>query len=601
MKPDTATDPSAQPFASDLHCSLGDGRSYTDPVTNWTLISGVEIKRDLAQMMQAGRYPIAYLPDFLHEFVHHSCFQSPVGTALALIQLRARRTAVLLDKPEEAPPGVHVDQWALLDSVVRYETAIALMRPLAEGLALYAEFDAVPGDSPITSPAMLQAAVAFVDVKENTSDDPTLNAAAALLARRLVSLRRSDVFETRKANLLVQPLGPDGGGYLPGYLALKNLWHVLLNLTKSTKLFDTDLYFAFIRSFFYDDYAFVAALLDETKEIAFGGAGPIDCADAISTYFQRRWAQLSNVTEAQIADFEAAVLAGDPEAMPLFGADPALAERGRRVLEAGYAELDFDGPADSLEKVLRRRDSWTLAQRDLMCVGSFAVDVIVNEHHRVIVRERGGNGAAGFPVFAMQAHEDAQADQGEGSLEYFISPAGKYSVLTVTLHDKVVAVGSLSPNLTDTLRDQVLRYRTSHEKASADGRLWREVVATALRQDSSNELFLEHYRDNARRVTESLYFGKALMFTPDAALDHAIETTRKDGFYEILAGDFDLIRAAARLSLVNSVDMQMERAQKAFANEAIGIKAVIGALRAAEREKGVKLFDEQDGFLYCYF
>src|SRR5437667_214835 len=128
-------------MVTDLHRSPAGGRSFTDPVTNWTLISGVDLDRHLAGMMQAGRYPI----DFLHELVHHWCFHTPVGLALALLQLRARRRAVLLAGEQDNHLGF--DTWDVLDDTVRYETAITLMRPLAEGLALYAEFDALPGDS----------------------------------------------------------------------------------------------------------------------------------------------------------------------------------------------------------------------------------------------------------------------------------------------------------------------------------------------------------------------------------------------------------------------------------------------------------------------
>ena len=56
---------------SDAHCSLEGGRSFVDPVTNWMLISGVTLDRDLAKMMLGGKYPIQFLPDFLHVSVHH--------------------------------------------------------------------------------------------------------------------------------------------------------------------------------------------------------------------------------------------------------------------------------------------------------------------------------------------------------------------------------------------------------------------------------------------------------------------------------------------------------------------------------------------------
>lgn len=86
--------------SDDLHCSHGGDRSWTDPVTNWTLISGVRLDRDLGGMMQMGKYPARLLSPFVHELVHHWCFHSPLGLALAHMQLRARREALLLAKGE---------------------------------------------------------------------------------------------------------------------------------------------------------------------------------------------------------------------------------------------------------------------------------------------------------------------------------------------------------------------------------------------------------------------------------------------------------------------------------------------------------------------
>ncbi len=581
---------------SDLHCSLGEGRSQTDPVTNWTLISGVELDRDLAYMMQAGKYPRAYLPDFVHELVHHSCFHSGVGTALALLQLRARRRSVLVDEEKDAD---EIDRWGVLEDTVRYETAISHMRPLAEGLALYGEFDALPGSSRILSEIMMMTGVAFVDLA-GVTNETSIHEGAQKLTKLLLRERLGASFKKRKANLLARPLTTTAGGYLPGYLTVKNLWYALV--PRCEKLLDTDLYLQYLRTFFYDDYAYVATLLDPATEISFVGAGPNDSAQAISLYFQQRLARLFEFTnDEELSRYEDSVLAG--EHGPLLGADPALAQRGRELLDAMVSELDFDGAPDTLEKMLRRSDHWRLAQRDLMCVGSFKAPVRVNEHGRVNIGERElAGGGTRLAVFSVAGLPECEADSGEGSVEFFLSPAGRYSLHAVTLNGKLVAVGSLSPNLTDELLEQITAgYRTSFLEASAERDAWRAIVSAQLHSETSQALYLEHYRKNARWLADAIYLAKALAHTPDEALDNAIALLSQDGFYSVLGKDYDAVMGAARLSLINGFSKTRATADPLVPTDGTDLEFVLAAIKRGEEMSGAKLMHERNGFLYCYF
>lgn len=74
--------------------------------------------------------------------MHHWCFQSAVGSTLSLLYLRARRTALVISVQEEkSTPASDSD---VVEDLGRYELVVNLLRPLAEGLALFAEFDVVP-------------------------------------------------------------------------------------------------------------------------------------------------------------------------------------------------------------------------------------------------------------------------------------------------------------------------------------------------------------------------------------------------------------------------------------------------------------------------
>jgi hypothetical protein len=243
---------------SDFHCSVGDARSITDPVTNWVMISGVDLKRDLANMIRGGKYPLSCLPIFLHEAVHHMCFDSPVGMALSMLQLRARRKALLHITNSQSSA---VDKYDVAEDAIRYESAIHIMRPLAEGLALFGEFDAFPGDSPVMSNVMKIMAINFREPREERET-------IADTARRILwGTRVGSLFTERKADLLVQPLVTTSGGYLAGYLTVKNLQLILMKKMQSGRFLDSDLFLFYLLTYFYHDFGFVATLLDPDHEL----------------------------------------------------------------------------------------------------------------------------------------------------------------------------------------------------------------------------------------------------------------------------------------------------------------------------------------------
>src|ERR1700759_4269224 len=108
-------------------------RSFVDPDTNTTLIRDFDPARYLAWLEGRPLVGRGLLANFLHEWTHRSCNMSRVGSAPALLKLRSGiRTFNELDATAD---------------YLRCMTATALLEPLSEGLALFAEFDAYPGDS----------------------------------------------------------------------------------------------------------------------------------------------------------------------------------------------------------------------------------------------------------------------------------------------------------------------------------------------------------------------------------------------------------------------------------------------------------------------
>src|SRR5262249_31414932 len=116
-------------------------RSTIDLLTNHTIFSSDDLRNNLPELLTPeGTLPNELLPTFLHEATHHWCFTSPVGTAIATLGLRGRVSAF---RAMEASTPQEAKNWDVraADDIARAEVASLLMRPLAEGMATFAEFD----------------------------------------------------------------------------------------------------------------------------------------------------------------------------------------------------------------------------------------------------------------------------------------------------------------------------------------------------------------------------------------------------------------------------------------------------------------------------
>src|SRR5277367_673352 len=270
---------------------MGDSRSWTDLATNIVMLSDVHIERDLHQLTGLGTAPRSLLPAFLHEATHHWCFLSPVGFLLAALELRARRRAVelLSETDTERRDKLMV---GICEDLIRTETAQAFLRPIAEGLALFAEFDAMsnPKSSVMSLPLELASWI---------FGDPSFSGSRLGLTPILIDmlrwLRLDNRCIQRKVGVFGYPLAYEGGGYLPGYLSVRSLW-LEAAARHSRLLNETDLALMYIRSFFFDDAGLVARLLDPSTR---GSAS----ATTIANHFSERVA--SFVSALQPSDFSA--------------------------------------------------------------------------------------------------------------------------------------------------------------------------------------------------------------------------------------------------------------------------------------------------------
>ena len=261
--------------------------SWTDAVTNRTVLSGLYVDRYVQWLGDRKTTIDPVVPTFLHEVTHHWTFDSLVGGAIALLVLQAKRHAFA------TRCETYEQQYYVFDCLMRATVASTILRPLAEGLALFAEYDAVPKESPQISTTLL-AAISCFGLPLRVDDDRLFPWKATLQL-----IRRRPEFCARKASVLQRPFSCEDA-YLPGYMALKSLWTTAVR--RSNRFSDTDLYLSFVRRFFLEDPRFVSAILDPSVR-------EVQAAAQIVDYFIRRSNEFltSDVKQALdewLADFE---------------------------------------------------------------------------------------------------------------------------------------------------------------------------------------------------------------------------------------------------------------------------------------------------------
>src|SRR5690349_3050332 len=111
-------------MAIDIHCSQSSDRNWTDPISNWTGLSGGDVFRDQKWFVTRGRLPPSMFAAFAHEFTHHWCFHSPVGAAIAFLRFRARTRAKAVSGLDPGSDEFRAGAAEVLDDLLRSDIAI---------------------------------------------------------------------------------------------------------------------------------------------------------------------------------------------------------------------------------------------------------------------------------------------------------------------------------------------------------------------------------------------------------------------------------------------------------------------------------------------
>lgn len=355
-----------------------DGRGWTDLYTNLVLFKDVDLSRHLGGILTPEKYrlPREIAPGFIHEATHHWCFHSTVGAALAALQLGAQRrgTATMAgfrDFPAQT----------LAEPMIRVDAAEECLRPLAEGLALFAEFDVTPGDSvPKVSLPMWWAHYFFSNFHRDHVQTGILET--------LSSIRSTPAMERRRRGILAHDCTGNMGGYLPGYLAVKQMW--LMAVDSERRFWNKDLFLMFLKSFLFADMKLATILLDPKPH-----KSSADAARRIVHHIEDRLASFWKLDLPRETDkYLHELHRGGTRvhgARLVIGADPSLTKRANELLAEAIRETgDFPSGVHSTWESMCLRDGLTFARRDLMRLGS--LDAIATTRDETLLLEEGGEG-----------------------------------------------------------------------------------------------------------------------------------------------------------------------------------------------------------------
>jgi hypothetical protein len=616
-----------------LYCS-GDGSGVTDLISNATRLgpSTSEDPRPWLRDVAAGN---DRLLTFLHEVTHNWCFSSAVVNTQLHLYARASVCAdafaylsYLAAKSPEDPSllddvallgaiihgafGEHDPRYRrdadqlrqkasldIHDDLVRLEVIASVFRPLAEGLALFAQYDATSRiDSDAWSPLPLAVVWNFIG-RESIAKVPSVEPLKTMtLAGNAVGKARLSPEAIRgKASVLASPLSSKGRGYLPGYLAVKSLWRHLCRIDE--RLFwETDLALMYIRSFFFDDAVIAATLLTPAR------ADCIASANEIIAVFQRRLEVFDRVTADDVRAFEEYVSKDHAEEEHT----PGLLRSSAETMQArAYIKQAVDdyrkGPLTAIlpygSDIVNRQLAELSEARAYVTVCSVPVIARKTPDGGLEVRWRGESVWYMAPADIIEIPNNVDQEF-PATLDILLGLFGQRMLARfASLGSNGKAVGCSSVGAVAKqhagLRDQIARGTVGRKERIDKGQGLRVLADRIVEEDFGLRFNRNYVREHTPDLVDKLYHDTALWFSKDAtSRDRCAELMTEQGLRALL-GSLDAVKRATFLGLAASLDARRDSIAKQFAERGYDLNKTLHELRACNERYGFPPLVEKDG------
>jgi hypothetical protein len=239
----------------------------TDIVSNDVLIQALRAPGGVPGLLR-DELPASAYPAFAHETTHHWCFLSPVGATVAL--LRARSDVALWRARTDQ------DVLAAAPGRVLADTLTSVFRPVAEGIALFAELNMRTSTAGLAVEPCEWVTHHFIRMPELMAEvqaslpDLTFDNYDQIpddLHRRFVTTINRFLDDARQAvgqvearrRISMRRLDSGDGAYLAGYLLINRGYNRLLR--GAAGRVDANSFLAFAREFFFHDTDLALAVL----------------------------------------------------------------------------------------------------------------------------------------------------------------------------------------------------------------------------------------------------------------------------------------------------------------------------------------------------
>lgn len=412
-------------------CSLSGARTLVE--TNLVHLDLIDASSLVAALMGTTPkgVPTPLLADVIHEAVHHWCLNTPVGGALALAREQLLE-AILSEGSVRLGAALYYRQTYLME----------LLRPVMEGLACFAEFDAYPSIANLRVDPLLWTSIMAHPDTEFSRQGGQAGEADHIIRETLRELRGDEATARRKDNLLTQPLNPiNSGGYLTGYLLVKGL---RARVHKRTRLAeDSELWLAFLRAYFLYDIELAQAVLDTP---GLEGDNFLEPLPEAGEFFMSRLRELSDpeLCAQRLEEYNDAFGEGE---------DPTRRDQilARALRTSMTAQTSWDRLVDAKLLQLHERSGNEIIDgiryltevqvrtRAWICVATLEGNLVHTDQGPVrffdqdgVPRVVQGQLVQGAPELTEELVQDAY--DGPGSLEYWVGPpeVGSVYVLSST-------------------------------------------------------------------------------------------------------------------------------------------------------------------------
>jgi len=523
----------------DLLCSLN-LRNWSDRYSNWSFADAAAIDPQWLRWIAIGevQLPPRTVTLFLHEVAHHLVFDSPVAWALASLDTDARSCAARFKNAAEVTPDAAL---RIFESMLRIQVASSFLKPLNEGIALFAEHEIYDLNSESDLSALLRCAWrAFfkpAEMKRGAGE----HEAKLPLNIELANHRTCPEGFERKMSLLGRPFTAiqDGSveGGLPAYVFLKVAF---LKFARSDLFFaelGPDFFLSYLIWFFFMDRTFAALLVDSRSKSM---SDAVTHTQVIGKYFRRRTVEFfDSMTHENVCRLQKEIRhpphAGHPE-------DPFIREMMR--IAAHPIEVRRDG--DQI--------------------------VIVHDQHEL----------------RLKNEEGLDFEDGPGTIELHVSPWQGYGCSTIYSRGRLLFADFVyedrgvkrTPRFYDRNRDRDM------EKAQDE--MERDHL-TMILQDLHGRRLVELNKLLFEEIDE-VYMAMALWAMPLAARPRFLNLTREGGLFSILKSKPDLPQRYVELAAYSAIAPDGETLREQFARDNIDLNQVLAGLDYCRDISGFRFY-----------